>query len=592
MKEAAPTDLAPASAGFRELGLSEPVLRALNDVGYEAPTPIQIATVPALLSGRDLVGQAQTGTGKTGAFAWPLLCRIDVARREPQALVLVPTRELAIQVAEALQKYAAHIPGFHVLPIYGGQAYPAQLRPLQRGVHIVVGTPGRVMDHMRRGSFKLESVKLLVLDEADEMLRMGFLEDVEWVLQQLPTERQIALFSATMPDEIRNIARRHLKNPEEIRVQARMAAADTIRQRAWVLPAGRKLDALTQLLETEDFDAMLIFVRTRIATGELASRLEARGFSCAPLSGEMQQRDRERTVERLRQGQLDILVATDVAARGLDLERVSHVVNFDMPTDVESYVHRIGRTGRAGRSGEAILFVAPRERHLLRAIERMLRKPIEPLVLPTADEVNRQRIAKFKTKIAEALEDDELDFYEGLVKEFVAENSVEPLRAAAALARMAQGEEPLLLEPKALKAPEPVYNPTKPKFEPQQDRGERNERDRDAGPRKPWIVPPPERGMERWRIEVGREHGVAPALLVASLANGAGVDGDLIGRIELYGDFSTVDLPAGAPPQIVKDLYHMRLRGRKLEGRRLNEDEIKQLSVKNRDAAGPWRPRK
>ena len=395
MKEAAPTDLAPASAGFRELGLSEPVLRALNDVGYEAPTPIQIATVPALLSGRDLVGQAQTGTGKTGAFAWPLLCRIDVARREPQALVLVPTRELAIQVAEALQKYAAHIPGFHVLPIYGGQAYPAQLRPLQRGVHIVVGTPGRVMDHMRRGSFKLESVKLLVLDEADEMLRMGFLEDVEWVLQQLPTERQIALFSATMPDEIRNIARRHLKNPEEIRVQARMAAADTIRQRAWVLPAGRKLDALTQLLETEDFDAMLIFVRTRIATGELASRLEARGFSCAPLSGEMQQRDRERTVERLRQGQLDILVATDVAARGLDLERVSHVVNFDMPTDVESYVHRIGRTGRAGRSGEAILFVAPRERHLLRAIERMLRKPIEPLVRPTADEDNRQRIGKF-----------------------------------------------------------------------------------------------------------------------------------------------------------------------------------------------------
>jgi ATP-dependent RNA helicase DeaD len=568
MSESSPS-AAPPAAGFRELGLAEPVLRALGDVGYEAPTPIQIATVPPLLAGRDLVGQAQTGTGKTGAFAWPLLSRLDLARRAPQALVLVPTRELAIQVAEAFQRYAAHLQDFHVLPIYGGQAYPLQLRPLKRGVHVVVGTPGRVMDHMRRGSLRMDAVKMLVLDEADEMLRMGFLEDVEWILQQVPAERQIALFSATMPEEIRRIAHRHLRNPEEIRVQARVAAPETIRQRAWVLHPARKLEALTQLLEAEDFDAMLVFVRTRIATSELAGRLEARGYSCAPLSGEMAQRERERTVERLRQGQLDILVATDVAARGLDLERVSHVVNFDMPADVESYVHRIGRTGRAGRTGEAVLFVSPRERHLLRAIEQTLRKPIEPLVLPTAEEVNRQRVERFKARVSEALTSEDLVFYEGLVTEFVAEAGVTPLRAAAALARMAQGEEPLLLEERA---PEPARESTREtarEFAPQTER-------------KAWIVPPPEPGMERWRIEVGRLHGAQPALLVAALANGAGVDGDAIGRIELYPEFSTVDLPTGAPPQVVRDLQRMRLRGRVLAGRRLNEDEIRRYAVKER----------
>jgi ATP-dependent RNA helicase DeaD len=598
---------APAPAlTFRDLGLSEPVLRALEAVGYETPTPIQAATMPPLLAGRDLVGQAQTGTGKTAAFACPLLCRLDLKLAAPQALVLTPTRELAIQVAEAFQRYAAHMPGFHVLPIYGGQAYSVQLRALKRGVHVVVGTPGRVMDHLRRGTLKMDSVRMVVLDEGDEMLRMGFIEDVEWILEQVPTERQIALFSATMPDEIRRIARRHLRDPQELSVQTRAKPADTIRQRAWVLHHSHKLDALADLLEAEDYDAALIFVRTRIATNELASRLEARGISCAPLSGEMAQRDRERTVDRLRQGQLDVIVATDVAARGLDLERISHVVNFDMPPDVESYVHRIGRTGRAGRSGEAILFVTPREKHLLRSIERAVGRPIEPFVLPSADELNRQRVERFQARIAEALEDEDLGIYEEVVNEFLAKSGVDPRLAAAALARMAQGEEPLLLEARAPQPPpRPVWQappqaareaaaarPRTQERERERERAnETSERERAQGGapepasapgRKTWIVPPPEPGMERWRVEIGRVHGVQPALLVAALANGAGVDGAAIGRIELYPDFSTVDLPAGAPPEVVLDLQRMRLRGRVLAGRRLDQDEIKRYSRKER----------
>ncbi len=583
---------------FRDLGLSEPVLRAIESLGYETPTPIQAATIPPLLAGRDLVGQAQTGTGKTAAFACPLLCRLDLKRNAPQALVLTPTRELAIQVAEAFQRYASNLPGFHVLPIYGGQAYSVQLRALKRGVHVVVGTPGRVMDHLRRGTLKMDAVSMLVLDEADEMLRMGFLEDVEWILEQVPEERQIALFSATMPDEIRRIARRHLRNAEELSVQTRAKPADTIRQRAWVLRHTHKLDALTDLLAAEEYDAALIFVRTRMATTELASRLEARGISCSPLSGEMAQRERERTVERLRQGQLDVIVATDVAARGLDLERISHVVNYDMPSDVESYVHRIGRTGRAGRTGEAILFVTPREKHLLRAIERAVGRPIEPFVLPSADELNQQRIERFQARIAEALEEEDLGIYEEVVNAFLEKSGVSPRLAAAALARMAQGEEPLLLEERAPQ-PRPEYQPS-PKHAreagPKREFGAQRERDyaaqgaggfeRETGPAqgrtKAWIVPPPEPGMQRWRVEIGRVHGVQPALLVAALANGAGVDGKAIGRIELYPDFSTVDLPEGPPPEVVLDLQRMRLRGRVLAGRPLNAEEIQRYSRKEK----------
>ena len=355
---------------FQQLALSEPILKALNDVGYETPSPIQAETIPLLLSGRDVLGQAQTGTGKTAAFALPALSNIDVNQRDPQILVLAPTRELAIQVAEAFHKYAKHIKGFNVLPIYGGQEYGGQIRSLKRGVHAVVGTPGRVMDHIRKGTLNLDGLKTLVLDEADEMLRMGFIDDVEWILEQTPKTRQIALFSATMPTQVRRIATAHLTNPAEITIKMKTATANLIRQRFWPVSGMHKLDALTRILEAETFDGMIIFVRTRIATVEVAEKLSARGFAASALNGDIPQAQRERTVDQLKKGKLDILVATDVAARGLDVERISHVVNYDIPHDTEAYIHRIGRTGRAGREGDAILFVAPRERRMLNAIER------------------------------------------------------------------------------------------------------------------------------------------------------------------------------------------------------------------------------
>ena len=347
---------------FADFELIPEVLAAVRDVGYETPTPIQIPTIPHLLAGRDVVGQAQTGTGKTAAFALPLLSRLDLKRADPQILVLTPTRELAIQVAEAFQTYASHLRGFQVLPVYGGQDYAVQLRQLKRGVHVIVGTPGRLMDHMRRGTLKLSGLRTVVLDEADEMLRMGFIEDVEWILSQTPPQRQVALFSATMPSAIRRIAQQYLRDPAEITIKLRTTTAETIRQRYWIVTGVHKLDALTRLLETEPFDGVLVFVRTRIAAVELADRLQARGYATSALNGDMPQKQREQTITRLKAGKLDILVATDVAARGLDVERISHVINFDIPNDTEAYVHRIGRTGRAGRSGEAILFVAPRER--------------------------------------------------------------------------------------------------------------------------------------------------------------------------------------------------------------------------------------
>src|SRR6185295_2323714 len=372
---------------FGELGLSAPVLRVLADVGYELPTPIQEATIPRLLAGEDLLGQAQTGTGKTAAFALPILSKLGPATSKPQALVLTPTRELAIQVAEAFQRYAAHIPGFHVLPIYGGQAYGGQLAGLRRGVHVVVGTPGRVIDHLERGTLDLSGLTTLVLDEADEMLRMGFIDDVESILKRTPPGRQIALFSATLPAPIRKIARDHLRTPAEITIRGKTATANNIRQRFWLVSGVHKLDALTRILEAEPFEAMIVFARTKLAVAELAERVEARGFAAAPIHGDMKQAEREKTIARLKDGQLDILVATDVAARGLDVDRISHVLNYDIPSDPEAYVHRIGRTGRAGRSGEAILFITPRERHLLSAIERATRQPIQAMELPTVEAV-------------------------------------------------------------------------------------------------------------------------------------------------------------------------------------------------------------
>ncbi|MEH6421762.1 DEAD/DEAH box helicase [Pseudomonas sp. CGJS7] len=445
-----PTDTpseAPASPKFTDLALSAPLLRALADVGYESPSPIQAATIPPLLEGRDVLGQAQTGTGKTAAFALPILAQIDPKQFKPQALVLAPTRELAIQVAEAFQKYATHLPGFHVLPIYGGQSYYPQLQALKRGVHVVVGTPGRVIDHLERGSLDLSELRCLVLDEADEMLRMGFIDDVENVLKKTPESRQVALFSATMPPQIKRIAQTYLKTPVEIAIKSTTTTAANIRQRYWSVSGVHKLDALTRILEAESFDAMIVFARTKLGTDELAEKLSARGISAAAINGDVQQAQREKTIQNLKDGKIDVLVATDVAARGLDVERISHVLNYDIPYDTESYVHRIGRTGRAGRKGEAILFVTPRERGMLRAIERATRQPIEPMELPSVETVNEQRVSRFLGRITDALESSELGLFRDMVERYEREKNVPAVEIAAALAKLVQGDNPLLLTP-------------------------------------------------------------------------------------------------------------------------------------------------
>ncbi|MGJ4728991.1 DEAD/DEAH box helicase, partial [Luteimonas sp. SDU101] len=433
------------SVSFSEFQLSEPLLRALGDVGYESPSPIQAATIPPLLAGRDVLGQAQTGTGKTAAFAIPALARLDPASRKPQVLVLAPTRELAIQVAEAFQKYATHLPGFHVLPIYGGQGYGQQFSALKRGVQVIVGTPGRVIDHLERGSLDLSELRTLVLDEADEMLRMGFIDDVEAVLKKTPETRQVALFSATMPHQIKRIAQTYLKDPVEVAIKSQTTTAANIRQRVWMVSGTNKLDALTRILEAESFDAMIIFARTKLGTQELADRLAARGFAAAAINGDLDQKQREKTIQQLKDGRIDILVATDVAARGLDVERISHVLNYDIPYDTESYVHRIGRTGRAGRSGEAILFAAPRERGMLGAIERATRQKIEPMQLPSVETVNERRMGKFMDRITGALDSPDLALYRDLVERYEREHNVPAAEIAAALARVVQGDTPLLI---------------------------------------------------------------------------------------------------------------------------------------------------
>ncbi|HEX7374424.1 MAG TPA: DEAD/DEAH box helicase, partial [Steroidobacteraceae bacterium] len=450
MTQSTPDAAAPM---FRDLGLSPAVLAAVNAAGYESPSPIQAATIPVLLAGRDMIGQAQTGTGKTAAFALPILSRIEVRKGPPQAIVLVPTRELAIQVAEAFQRYASQIKGFHVLPIYGGQSYTPQLMSLKRGAHVVVGTPGRVMDHIKKGTLDLGSLTSLVLDEADEMLQMGFVDDIEWILEQTPPTRQVALFSATLPAQIRRIAQKHLRDPAEVTIKSKTSTAANIRQRYWVVSGVHKLDALTRILEAESFDGMLVFTRTKQSTVELSERLEARGFAAAALNGDMQQKDRERTIQRLKAGTLDILVATDVAARGLDVERIGHVVNYDVPYDTESYVHRIGRTGRAGRKGEAILFITPRERNMLRYIERATRSPLEPMDLPTIADVNEQRVARFRQRITEALAAGQGEVFRSLVEEYERENDVPAIEIAAALAALLQGGSPLLLKEKERDVP-------------------------------------------------------------------------------------------------------------------------------------------
>ena len=555
---------------FADLNLGEPLLRVLNELGYESPSPIQAATIPLLMSSRDVLGQAQTGTGKTAAFALPILGRLDIRQSAPQALVLAPTRELAIQVAEAFQRYATYIPGFHVMPIYGGQAYGPQLSALRRGVHVVVGTPGRVIDHLEKGSLDLSQLKTLVLDEADEMLRMGFIDDVETILQKTPQTRQTALFSATMPSAIRRIAQTYLRDPAEVTIAAKTGTADNIRQRYWLVSGMQKLDALTRILEAETFDGMIIFARTKLGTEELAGKLSARGFSAAAINGDINQQQRERTIQMLKDGKIDILVATDVAARGLDVERISHVVNYDVPHDPESYTHRIGRTGRAGRSGEAILFITPREKGLLRVIERATRQPVAPLTLPTVEAVNDVRIARFKDQIAEALAGGGLDIYRTLIEQYENEQNVPAVEIAAALAKMARGDVPLLLE--------------KPRREPAAERPERAERferpersgreERETAPRRERTERaerPSEAGMARYRIEVGHMHGVKPGNIVGAIANEAGMDAKNIGRIDIEDDHSLLDLPDGLPDDLINKLKGVRISGRQLHISRVGE---------------------
>ncbi len=574
------------TSSFKDFGLSKPILKALNDVGYETPSPIQEQCIAHLLEGKDIIGQAQTGTGKTAAFALPLIDQIDVKNKTPQVLVLAPTRELAIQVAEAIQSYAHHIKGFTVLPIYGGQAYPLQLRPLKRGVHVVVGTPGRVMDHIKRGTLALDGLKALVLDEADEMLRMGFLEAVEWVMEKTPANRQVALFSATMPRAIQKIAERFLNQPEIIKIKTKTTTATTIRQRVWMVSGTHKLDALTRILEVEPFDGMLIFVRTKTATTELADKLSARGFAAQALNGDIAQNQRERIVNELKKGRIDILIATDVAARGLDVERISHVINYDIPYDPESYVHRIGRTGRAGRSGEAILFVAPRERRMLRTIEKVSRQKIAPMKLPTAKNINEQRIKQFKQKITDTLANQDQSFFEKLLTDYYAETEAEPLQVAAALAQLAQGSTPLLVS-------------EKPPVKEFRDRGERDRgaRGRDGGKwedrrgdqsrqdkrisgHAPRLKNFPDIEMCRYKLEVGKVDEVTPSQIVGAIANEAELDSCYMGNIDIYDDFATIDLPAGMPKEAYQAIKKARVCGKPLN--------ISELNVpKARYRAGP-----
>jgi ATP-dependent RNA helicase DeaD len=521
---------------FDDLALSPETLQTIQEIGYESPSPIQAACIPHLLAGRDLIGQAQTGTGKTAAFALPILNRIDISKRAPQALVLAPTRELAIQVAEAFQTYARHLEGFHILPIYGGQGMTLQLRHLARGVHVVVGTPGRVMDHLRRGTLSLDSLDTLVLDEADEMLRMGFIEDVEWILEHTPPTRQTALFSATMPPAIRKIAERHLREPAEVKIKAKTATVEAINQQYWLVTGMQKLEALTRILDAEDIDAMLIFVRTKTETAELAEKLEARGYEAAALNGDMNQLLREKVIDRLKKGALDIVIATDVAARGLDVDRITHVVNYDIPYDTEAYIHRIGRTGRAGRKGTAILFVSPRERRMLRAIEQATRQPIQQMRLPTLQDIADRRIEQFKAQLVETLDNEDIGFYRELVDKLVAEELGEAADIAAAMAHLMHRERPLA----ALEEPEPPVREFRERDSDHRDRRPER-RDRDDSRRRD------SDNLRRYTIDVGREHGVMPKDIVGAIANEGGIPARQIGQIKLYDTYSTVELPADLP---------------------------------------------
>ncbi|TYL55339.1 DEAD/DEAH box helicase [Nocardioides sp. BGMRC 2183] len=548
----------PIAPGFADLGLGKKVLKALADVGYETPSAIQAETIPHLLAGRDVMGLAQTGTGKTAAFALPILDRLDLSQKTPQALVLAPTRELALQVCEAFESYASHIKGVHVLPVYGGQGYGVQLSALRRGVHIVVGTPGRIMDHLEKGTLDLTELRFLVLDEADEMLNMGFAEDVETILADTPADKQVALFSATMPKQIRALSATYLDNPVEVAIERKTRTAENIRQRYLIVSYPQKVDALTRILEVENFEAMIVFVRTKNETETLAEKLRARGVSAAAINGDIAQQNRERTVNQLKAGKLDILVATDVAARGLDVERISHVINYDIPTDTEAYVHRIGRTGRAGRSGDAISFITPRERYLLKHIERATRSTLEQMPLPTVEAVNETRLARFDDQITAALEHPHFGFFRDVVGHYIKEHDVPEVDVAAALAIVMQGDTPLLMEPE----PEPERRPRRDR----DDRGPRGDRDRgdrgDRGERRGGRGGQP---LASYKIQVGKRHRVEPRQIVGAIANEGGLDRRDFGRITIRGDYSIVELPARLPEGAWDKLKQTRISGKLIE---------------------------
>jgi ATP-dependent RNA helicase DeaD len=558
----------PNTPSFSELNLPEAILKTLVELGYETPSPIQAASIPAIQEGRDIIGQAQTGTGKTAAFALPLLAKIDPNKKYPQLLVLAPTRELAIQVAEAFQTYARHM-SCTVLPIYGGQSYDNQLRQLKRGTQIIVGTPGRVMDHIRRKTLKLDQLEALVLDEADEMLRMGFIDDVEWILEHTPKERQVALFSATMPKEIKKVADKYLVNPKHIKIETKTSTAPTIRQRFSIVNRNQKLDAFTRILEVEDFDGIIVFVRTKVATLELAEKLSARGHSAAALNGDIPQNQRENIVDKLKRGSLDILVATDVVARGLDVKRISHVINYDIPLDTESYVHRIGRTGRAGRAGDAILFVTSRERHLLRAIERATNSVVEPMDVPSANDVNQKRAEVFKQKINDAITQKDLAIYHDIINQTIQENDHPMESIAAALAYLAQGSQPLFISEKDFQKNSEFSN-ERSQSNGRNDRPRRDKNDRNSrGDRKSNDDSPRRKkkehndaNMNSYRIDIGREDGVKPGNIVGAIANEADMDSKFIGSIKISDNHSTVDLPKDMPKAVFKKLQQAYICGK------------------------------
>jgi len=576
---------------FSDLALSPEIFQSIQSIGYEIPSPIQAEAIPHLLAGRDILGVAQTGTGKTAAFALPLLSNIDVKQKKPQILCLAPTRELAIQVAEAFQKYAQFIPGFKVLPIYGGTDYSGQIRQLGRGVHVVVGTPGRVMDHMRKGTLQLDEIKTLVLDEADEMLRMGFIDDVEWILEQMPADHQTALFSATMPAPIKKLTQKYLKNPAEITIKVATTTAPGIRQRYVQIKNNEKLDVLTRIMEVEEFDAVLIFVRTKNATLEVAERLQARGYAASALNGDIAQNQREKIVNNLKNGKLDIVVATDVAARGLDVERISHVINYDVPYDTESYVHRIGRTGRAGRTGDAILFINGRERRMLQAIEKATRKTIDTFEFPSVDSLNERKITQLFARIEDELKKD-LKEYTIVVQKYLDSDDIDPIRLAAAFASMEADGQPFFVT-------KSFVQPSKGRFE-SDDREERGrgfdrgydkgtDRNSDRGAdrgRSRDKVKGGHRSVENvktYRIEVGVSHGAEKRDIVGAIANEAGIDSKFMGKIVLNDEYSTIELPDSLSADDLAHLKKVKVRGQNLQIKEAGSSDSKS----ERKFAGP-----